>query len=390
MGGYEVAWENPASYLHKVPVDEWSDKVPTRACNPEEEACNQRGIAYMDRMEALNADVVSAIQSLESGGRNVQALDRAIDTYQSNWQQFQYFLCTPSGFYLRNKINRSHAAVSAAANRATAVLDRVYRDFSNTVDSLSPPIADLERLRLTFENQINLPQDLEQQFVQVHQQFLNAKSEAQSYRMVATQIGSRTWDPSQQLQSITTLVAYESRLITFTELDRLRLEYVARAIPCPPPHEFSQGKSCTYAPNAELMQDSDYSWGILPDELLAKIDAIGAAFEAEGWVNAQGRRVTSVYRSPARNPGAARSRHLYGRAADFRVYDIDANGQITEAGDWQLMMDKAILVGAPAWHEPFNAAQPHVHVQWEGWGTVAAAPYEAELLAGTEEETRGC
>jgi hypothetical protein len=372
-----MRWSSPASFIQSVFVREIAAAEPSQACSPGEDEVNQRLIAYMDHMDELNGVVLAAVAAIEQGSRDMYPLTNAIDDYQSQWTQFQYYLCSPSGFELRNKIYASQSAVGAGANRAITAVNSLMTSFHSDVQALSPPISDLEKLRVRFENEVNLPTDLPDQFQAADQRFGAAKARCDQYRLKPYTIKGTHWDPSQDQRTVTTLAQYEAKLAAFVELDQLRLEYVSLSIPCPPPYEFSQGKSCGYAGSAELYQDSAYSWGILPDELLAKIDLIGGAFATKGWVTAGGRRITSAYRSPMRNAavgGARYSRHMYGRAADFHVFDLNGDGGITKAQDWQPMMNEAQSVGGTdGYVEDFIPDRPHVHTQFTGWGTPTPA-----------------
>jgi hypothetical protein len=73
-------------------------------------------------------------------------------------------------------------------------------------------------------------------------------------------------------------------------------------------------------------------------------------------------QLNSVFRNPFRS--VKLSRHQFGRAADWQVFDFDESGGVRDATDWQILAD-LISNYSPMYLEPIVDSGPgHVHAHW--------------------------
>jgi hypothetical protein len=78
-------------------------------------------------------------------------------------------------------------------------------------------------------------------------------------------------------------------------------------------------------------------------------------------------QLNSAYRNPARASGL--SRHQYGDAVDFQVFDNDQDARRDD--DWKIL-ETEVRKANPSYVEPMNqSGEGHVHADWraESHGT---------------------
>jgi hypothetical protein len=325
-----------------------------------------RSLAEIKRIEAATAQI-------EGGGQSMLALASFIDQYDAQYAGVKVprWSCKPDGVGLQRMVELNRRKVEESSERAITAINRLMQSFSEAVARLSEPISTLEKLRIKFESDIHLPKDIETQFSRAYEAFFAAYSDCARYDLKPYSIRSTSWNPSGDQQQVIRLRDYATSMMPFKEIDRLRLEYASRGIAVPAPHEFTQGKRSVHFSNEALTQGRHYSWAVLPDELLARIDSVAdAKIRAGLWVGGDaGPRcdITCAYRDPLANEdagGSGSSHHLYGKAVDFRVFDLNGDGIRDEANDWLPLKRLAVEASKPTWVEPFNESEPHLHLQW--------------------------
>jgi hypothetical protein len=332
------------------------------ACDKWDDEVNEPAVQYVTEMLNMTYVVEHEITKIEQGSHDIRPVLAAIDNHDLHAHSFTYVPCYGSGSYIAQEVRRWRDAVEGGVNRLLPLLDRLFSQLGAAADALERTGNSIRALRTQFDTTTRPPADVEAQFTRLGDQFRTEEANCATYYLEKLKIRGRSWDPSgteRKISRIRNQVAVWARI---EELDRLRFEYAVRKIECPLPRSFSRGKRSRYVSNRQLNQ-GDYSWAIVPDEMLAKIDQVYDDMRGSGYPV----RLNSFYRNPRHNEqvgGDPKSQHMYGRAVDFQTFDYDRSGAV-EVDDWSTLRSFVIEQNPTSIEGVAQSGVGHVHGQWK-------------------------
>ncbi|MCF6102461.1 hypothetical protein [Mesorhizobium muleiense] len=340
-------------FIHRV--------EPSVQCSAAQDAVNKQAISYFDQQGqrlVVIRDHMAAYNDKTTDMSNYKVL---VDDYNSHViDPVRYYRCDPSLAPLQIAYNAWWDASDQAYAATRSGFATVYGNAQRDLAELSRLNSLVRAARNGFETTSNGAGGI-RAINAAHSNFLNGLTRVLSYKLVS----DGPYDAKSIFDNANATATDEIRYSAITELDRLRNEYVERAIPVPAPSEFTQTKSSTKF-SFQQLNTGDYAWAVLKDVLLLNIDAIANDMEGKGYPV----QLNSVYRNPLRSSGL--SQHQYGYAVDIQVFDFNGSGGARDEKDWKLL--KAITdTHGPAYTEPVNeSGVGHIHVDWRGMGSVFA------------------
>jgi hypothetical protein len=281
-----------------------------------------------------------------------------VDEFNAHEHTFTYYVCDPTFNDVQaaydSYVTNWNALVAAGDRALTLLFGHAEQALKDLVSALAP----VQQARTDFDTLPNGGGGIPA-IDQTHRQFLDKERVATGFKLFNYKINSKTFDADSFYQRLRDTSGQERPLAAISELDRLREEYRSKPIPVPLPDAFTQSKHSRRFSFSQL-NTGDYSWALLRDILLGKLDDLGDRMDGLHYKI----QLNSIYRNP-RKPQKPLSRHQYGDAADIQVFDFNGDGAV-DAEDWESL--RAVTDGLqPSYTEPMkDSGVGHVHVDWRG------------------------
>ena len=333
----------------------WIPQTPAPRCTPEQDAYNKSKIPAINHKAALARRVGDYARTLNDQSNELLTLAKLRHEHNDFNVDTTHWVCLPSGNEVINAYNEWVNAFNYAVNGLQIGVSRVFDNAYREIETLKRGKAEVLRERDVFENTRSGGQGVKD-INDAHAKFLAQEAACSAFKLESYDINHKAYDADAYYDALKKVAVEESHVSGITDLDRLRDEYVNKAIAVPPPSDFTSTASSKRFTFAQLNTGS-YSWAILKPVLLAALDGIADEMDSKKYKI----QLNSVYRNPARSSG--QSQHQYGYAADIQVFDFDRSGSVDEK-DWKLL--KAITDRFhPSYTEPVSESGPgHVHVDW--------------------------
>ena len=333
---------------------------PSVLCNDEQNAANRHAIRIAEQATNKLHAIQSHCDTYDSSTYDMTIYQALVDDYDNFMATIDdyYYVCEPTITELQRAVDNYWTAYDTAAASARQAFSTIYDNAWRELSALSKAYEKVAEARREFEKSGG---GGTKAIRSGHAKFERRRGRVERFKLVP--LDDTSYQPKPIFDELRRIVREELKESTITELDQLRNEYVERKIPVPKPREFTQTKSSKKFKFSELNMGS-YSWAVLRDVLLGKIDAIAVDMENKKFRV----QLNSVYRNPFHPNSSGRSQHQYGTAVDIQVFDFnmsDSEG-LRDEEDWKLLRvitDKY----SPSYTEPLSQSGPgHVHVDWRG------------------------
>jgi hypothetical protein len=350
-----------ASVLHAGSIVEFgSTDEAYPKCTDRQNADNTAAVGMINALIPRAQGLTAAANQIGDDSTDMGILDRAVRDANLVWD-FPYAQCDPTYPLLRDTYNNQFVpAINESSQAKQRAYLRIFSNFDRVVAALRPLVDELRAARQEFE-QTDTGGGGVSKIDAIRERFERQVAKLRSFVLHDFKtIEGTLYKAGDYQKRANDIIAAGYHEAVITNLDRLRDEYVKAGRPVPRPEKFTQTKSSQRYTFAQL-NTGDYSWALLTDNLLSKIDAIAAAIEAAGYQV----QLNSVYRNPARANGL--SQHQYGTAVDIQVFDFNQSGGPRDGVDWEIL--KGITDRfSPVYTEPISQSTAgHVHVDWRGF-----------------------
>lgn len=329
-----------------------SDQVP---CTPDQNSTNLASAQLHRKRAGLAREALNYALAVDANSTDIVTffdLARRVGEQPWSWSD-----CSPT-FDVVNDAYREYAqAFNACRREGGRVIVQIYDNAARDLARLSELAEAVARERRQFNDAgLNGIPAIEE----MHSQFWTHLQKVAAFRLETVTFRDRTYSAEAFYEEVQRIQRDESQSSTIDELDRLRDEYRQfNRARVPKRAEFTQISPSNRFSFAQMIGETPYSWAMLTARVATAADGIAADMEAQGWRV----QLNSCYRNPARCNGE--SRHQYGDALDFQVFDFNADGSTPyDEQDWTLLRDFVQSWG-PYYTEPIEeSGAGHVHIDF--------------------------